>query len=63
MDALIDQMHGITPMDPAQPVLVPGEPEEAARAVRMAEGVPMTDTLFGEVRRVAEESGVPFLFG
>lgn len=63
MDALIDQMHGITPMDPAQPVLVPGEPEEAARAVRMAEGVPMTDTLFGEVKRVAEESGVPFLFG
>jgi LDH2 family malate/lactate/ureidoglycolate dehydrogenase len=62
MDALIDQMHGITPMDPAQPVLVPGEPEEAARAVRMAEGVPMTDTLFGEVKRVAEESGVPFLF-
>ncbi|MCA8927281.1 MAG: Ldh family oxidoreductase [Alphaproteobacteria bacterium] len=63
MDALIDQMHGIAPLDPAQPVLVAGEPEEAARALRLAEGVPMTDTLYGEVRRVAEESGVPFLFG
>ncbi len=63
MDALIDQMHGITPMDPAQPVLVPGEPEEAARAERMRDGVPMTDTLYGEVKRVAEESGVPFIFG
>ena len=63
MDALIDQLHGTAPLDPAQPVLVPGEPEEAARAVRMAEGVPMTDTLFGEVKRVAGESGVPFLFG
>lgn len=63
MDALIDQMHGITPMDPAQPVLVPGEPEEAACAERMRDGVPMTDTLYGEVKRVAEESGVPFIFG
>lgn len=63
MDALIDQMHGITPMNPAQPVLVPGEPEEAARAERLANGVPMTDTLYGEVKRVAEESGVPFIFG
>lgn len=63
MDALIDQMHGITPMDPAQPVLVPGEPEETARAERLANGVPMTDTLYGEVKRVAEESGVPFIFG
>lgn len=63
MDALIDQMHGIAPLDPAQPMLVPGEPEEAARAVRLAEGVPMTDTLYGEIKRVAEETGVPFLFG
>jgi LDH2 family malate/lactate/ureidoglycolate dehydrogenase len=63
MDALIDQMHGVAPLDPAQPVLVPGEPEEAARAVRLADGVPMTDTLYGEIKRVAEESGVNFLFG
>lgn len=63
MDALIDQMHGITPMDPAQPVLVPGEPEETARAERLRDGIPMTDTLYGEVKRVAEESGVPFIFG
>ena len=63
IDALIDQMHGVTPLDPAQPVLVPGEPEEAARAIRLRDGVPMTDTLFNEVKRVAEESGTPFLFG
>jgi len=63
MDALIDRMHGIAPLDPAQPVLVPGEPEEAARAARLADGVPMTETLYGEIKRVAEESGVEFLFG
>ncbi len=61
MDALIDQMHGIAPLDPAQPVLVPGEPEEAARAERLKNGVPMTETLYGEIKRVAEESGVEFL--
>ncbi len=62
-DALIDQMHGVAPLDPAQPVLVPGEPEEAARTERLANGVPMTYTLYNEIKRVAEESGVPFLFG
>lgn len=62
MDALIDQLHGTTPLDPAQPVLIPGEPEIAARKERLANGVPMTDTLYGEVKRVAEESGVPFIF-
>ncbi|MGY9054638.1 MAG: Ldh family oxidoreductase [Alphaproteobacteria bacterium] len=63
MDALIDQMHGITPLDPVQPVLVPGDPEIAICASRLADGVPMTDTLVGEIKCVAEESGVPFLFG
>jgi LDH2 family malate/lactate/ureidoglycolate dehydrogenase len=63
MDALIDQMHGIAPVDPAQPVLVPGEPEEAARKLRLREGVPLTDTLVAEVKRTAEESGASFLLG
>ena len=63
MDALIDLMHDIAPLDPAQPVLVPGEPEEEARAVRLRDGAPMTDTLAAEVKRVAKQSGAEFLFG
>ena len=45
------------------PGLVPGDPEHEARNIRVAEGIPMTDTLVKEVREVAEESGAPLLIG
>ena len=51
------------PLDPAQPVMVPGDPEHEARKIRVAEGIPMTDTLVKEVREVAEEAGAPLLIG
>ena len=63
MDALMDWMRETPPLDPAQPVLVPGDPEHEARKIRMEEGIPMTDTLVKEVRQVAEEAGVPFILG
>lgn len=44
-------------------VLVPGEPEAAARRQRAAEGVPVPDALLDGVRGVAERAGVPFLLG
>jgi LDH2 family malate/lactate/ureidoglycolate dehydrogenase len=63
MDALMDWMRETPPIDPAQPVLVPGDPEHVARKIRMEDGIPMTDTLVKEVREVAEESGAPLLIG
>ena len=63
MDALMDWMRDTPPLDPAQPVLVPGDPEHEARKIRVAEGIPMTDTLVKEVREVAEEAGAPLLIG
>lgn len=63
MDALMDWMRATPPLDPAQPVLVPGDPEHEARKIRVAEGIPMTDTLVNEVREVAEEAGAPFMLG
>ena len=63
MDALMDWMRDTPPLDPAQPVLVPGAPEHEARKIRVAEGIPMTDTLVKEVREVAEEAGAPLLIG
>ena len=56
-------MRDTPPLDPAQPVLVPGDPEHEARKIRVAEGIPMTDTLVKEVREVAEEAGAPLLIG
>ena len=61
MDRLIDMLRATVPADPAQPVLVAGDPEYAAYAERSKSGIPMTDTLFQEVREVARASNAPFL--
>ena len=63
LDDLIDMLHGTDPVDPAQPVLVAGDPEHRERARRLIEGIPMTDTLYKEVRAVAESCGAPFILG
>ena len=61
LDRMIDMLHATPPADPARPVLVAGDPEVAARAERLETGVPVAETLVEEVRKVAEESGAPFL--
>jgi len=63
MDRLIDYLHATPPADPAQPVLVAGDPEHAARRERLRSGIPMTDTLFEEVRQVARGCNAPFVLG
>ncbi len=61
LDKLIDYLHATPPADPAQPVLVPGDPEHAARAERTVSGIPVTEALCREVREVAEAAGAPYL--
>jgi uncharacterized oxidoreductase len=46
------------PADPALPVLVAGEPEAAARAARLAAGVPVADGIWEEIRAAAGSVGV-----
>jgi LDH2 family malate/lactate/ureidoglycolate dehydrogenase len=58
LDALIDVLHATPPLDPAQPVLVPGDPEAKARAERLRDGIPMPDSLVKKLRAVCETSGV-----
>jgi len=59
LDAVIDVMHGTPPLDPAQPVLVPGDPEANTRAQRLREGIPIPDSLMKKIRQVCENSAVP----
>lgn len=61
LGALTAGLRVTPPADPARPVLVPGDPEHAARRERLRGGIPMTETLFGEIRAVAAASGAPFL--
>ena len=61
LDAVIDVMHGTPPLDPAQPVLVPGDPEAKTREQRLREGIPIPDSLRKKIRRVCENSGVALI--
>jgi len=55
LDAVIDVLHA-TP-----PVLVPGDPENAARARRLREGIPIPPGLAEKIRKICQRAGVPFL--
>jgi LDH2 family malate/lactate/ureidoglycolate dehydrogenase len=61
LDQVIDVLHATPPVDPAQPVLVPGDPEAATRARRLKDGIPVPESLRTLIRAVCERSGVPFL--
>jgi LDH2 family malate/lactate/ureidoglycolate dehydrogenase len=61
LDQVIDVLHGAKRADPAQPVLVAGDPEMATRAERLRDGVPIPDDLMEQLRGVAKSAGVPFL--
>ena len=61
LDRVIDVLHHAKPADPAQPVLVAGDPEMATRRERLQHGVPVPDDLMEQLRAVAKSAGVPFV--
>lgn len=63
LDQVIDVLHGAKRADPAQPVLVAGDPEMATRAERLERGVPIPDDLMAQLRDVAASAAVPFVLG
>jgi LDH2 family malate/lactate/ureidoglycolate dehydrogenase len=54
-------LRATPPADPSRPVLVPGDPEEASRARRMAEGIPVPESLAMLIRALCERAGAPYL--
>ena len=61
LDQVIDVLHGARPADPAQPVLVAGDPELTTRRERLQRGVPIPDDLVAQLRDVVARAGVPFV--
>ena len=61
LDEVIDLLHATPAVDPAQPVLVPGDPEAESRERRLGEGIPLPSPLLEKLRAVCERSGVPFI--
>lgn len=58
LDAMIDHIKGSPPTDPDAPVLVPGDPERAARAERVANGIPIDDVTWEGILTAAETLGL-----
>jgi len=58
LDALLDHVTASPSRDPAEPVLVPGDPERQAHAARSRDGVPMADRAWAEIVEAAGELGI-----
>jgi LDH2 family malate/lactate/ureidoglycolate dehydrogenase len=58
---VVEVLRATRPADPAQPVLVAGDPEAASRAERERDGIPIPPALARAVAGVAERAGVAFL--
>jgi len=60
VDQLIDDLHATRPVDPNQPVMVAGEPENIIRAEREKTGIPVPPGLRGKIRDIAKDSNAEF---
>ncbi|MGH7055503.1 MAG: Ldh family oxidoreductase [Stellaceae bacterium] len=56
-----DDLHATTPIDPAQPVMVAGDPQWHYAARRMREGIPVGPGLLNQIRQVAQACAAPWL--
>lgn len=61
LDDAIDVLHAAPPADPAKPVLVAGDPEEAERQRRLRDGIPVPDSLAALIRGICERSGAAYV--
>ncbi len=62
MDEMIRTLRKLAPIDPAEPVLVPGDPEVISMAERTKNGIPIPGKLWDQVRDQCAECGAPFLW-
>ncbi|MEZ5099030.1 MAG: malate/lactate/ureidoglycolate dehydrogenase [Thermoleophilia bacterium] len=58
VDALLDYLRTCPPADPAEPVLVPGDPERATKAERLAHGIPLDATTWRQLVEAAAVAGI-----
>jgi LDH2 family malate/lactate/ureidoglycolate dehydrogenase len=61
LDALIDALRATPPADAAQPVIVAGDPEYAAKEQRSRDGIPVPKSLLAMVQEIAAGNGAEFV--
>ena len=60
MDRAVREWRATPPLDPARPVLVPGDPEHQTERERRARGVPLHPALVADLEALGAELGEPF---
>lgn len=58
MDNWITRFRNATPIDPAQKVLIPGDPEREAHEARMQMGIPVVDPVVLDLKEVGARFGI-----
>ena len=58
MDNWIARFRNATPIDPAQKVLIPGDPEREAHEARMQTGIPIVDPVVVDLKEVGVRFGI-----
>src|SRR5690242_16722782 len=56
---MLDELRAIPPAPGFDEVLVAGDPEDRTRAAREREGVPIAPALWGTLRALSDDLGVP----
>lgn len=60
LDTVLDTLREAPRADPAQPVLIPGDPEWARMEDRRANGIPMALAVLERLRRLTDDAEVPW---
>jgi LDH2 family malate/lactate/ureidoglycolate dehydrogenase len=58
---LCDDLRATRPVDPAQPVMVAGDPQWRNAERRRRDGIPVGAGLLGQIRQIAQASAAPWL--
>jgi len=61
VERLCDDLRATTPVDPAQPVMVAGDPQWKYAEQRMRDGIPVGAGLLGQLRQIAQAAAAPWL--
>jgi len=61
LDDMIDSLHAAKRIDESQPVLVPGDPEQACFVQRSRTGIPIPEALAEQIRAVCERSSAAYI--
>jgi LDH2 family malate/lactate/ureidoglycolate dehydrogenase len=61
VSTFLGELRATAPVDPAQPVMVAGDPQWKLAERRRAEGIPVGAGLLSQVRKIAEAAGAPWL--